>query len=64
MSYANILSENIGQSSPFKRAAGRYTTFTIRDSRGEAVVWKGHRTKTKSELRPTKLAKKLVEEED
>ena len=29
-----------------------------------AILWKGHRTKTKSELRPTKLAKKLVEEED
>ena len=51
--------ENVGQSSSFKRAGGRYTTFTGRDSR-EAVLWKGHRThrtKTKSELGPTKLAK-------
>ena len=48
--------ENVGQSSSFKRAGGRYTTFAGRDSR-EAVLWKGHRTKTKSELGPTKLAK-------
>ena len=48
--------ENVGQSSSFKRAGGSYTTFTGRDSR-EAVLWKGHRTKTKSELGPTKLAK-------
>ena len=59
--------ENVGQSSSFKRAGGRYTTFTGRDSR-EAVLWKGHRTKTKSELGPTKLAKngrrRLRKEED
>ena len=32
--------ENVGQSSSFKRAGGRYTTFAGRDSR-EAVLWKG-----------------------